>query len=279
MNLIHVQSLPEGGAVKSGGPGDGPGIQGKSIWGGWPRAVWRRVGAGAVLGGLLVASGWAGAASLGIRTVFQQYDLSISWVEDGEWGGVTRTSSSSGIIGAARTPGDSAAAGAWVGTGGMGISGYCAEVDGAGISAWAEGTWVFQPECPVLVLTLEGHYRYNYYAWEQTLEVSLWDITAGRSLVTYFGDNFEYGEVPPEVRFEVDPTHLYRFVLKGSMYAYASKDVDIEVRTTLRSVRPVPETASSLGLLILAMTVGCAVVRRGHQTPKAPSAPQRCEAR
>lgn len=85
--------------------------------------------------------------------------------------------------------------------------------------------------------------------------------------------------MPPEVRFEVDPTHLYRFVLKGSMYAYASKDVDIEVRTTLRSVRPVPETASSLGLLILAMTVGCAVVRRGHQTPKAPSAPQRCEAR
>lgn len=250
--------------------------------GGGGRAFRRRGTTAVVVSVLLGVAGWAEGSPSGIRTVSSQYDLSISWVEDDVWGGLTLTSSSGGIGGSSRTPWGSAGAGAWVGPGGLGISGYCAEVDGAGVSAWAEGTWVFQPEHPVLVLSLDGHYRYNYYRWEQSLEISLWDVTAGRSLVTYYGDDFEYGEVPPEVGFEVDPSHLYRFVLKGSMYAYASKDVDIEVRTTLRSVRPVPEAASSLGLLALAMTAGCGVCRgrwRSHQTPKAPSAPQRCEAR
>jgi hypothetical protein len=46
-----------------------------------------------------------------------------------------------------------------------------------------DAKWVFRPYGESLRLVLNGKYQYNYYGYEQALEITLRDITDGTNLL------------------------------------------------------------------------------------------------
>jgi hypothetical protein len=123
----------------------------------------------------------------------------------------------------------------------------------------ASASWVFQPQNPLLTVSLNGFLTYNYYPWEQNLNFWLRDLTSGLQLIDM--DYHDNGTIGLQYQFDVDTTHVYSFAIDFAANYFSFKDVNMTVSASFFARSVVPDLLST-GWLILAPLAGLALLRR-----------------
>jgi hypothetical protein len=120
------------------------------------------------------------------------------------------------------------------------------------IYTYADAKWVFRPYGESLRLVLNGKYQYNYYGYEQALEITLRDMTDGTNLLLIKAQDLDWWSYFSETyELDLNPAHEYVLRLYGWTAAYDAKYANVSVEAELVA-SPEPSTFVLL-LLALAM--------------------------